>query len=155
MGIPSIKDFYLNVLAESDEKMYIDETCVQDIADISFDRDEDYIRIDFMTTFGKKMSLLTKYSQFKNWFSKIKTKDKGDIYTSFIKDFLKNSEEQESVNEIIDDNGQIMADDPQPNNATNSQVGNSVWDMERIYNFVPRVSRMYMGDMGIGSIVWE
>lgn len=154
MRIPSIKNFYLGVLSESDEKLYIDESCVMDVADISFDKGEDFIRLDFTTSFGKKMSLLTKYSQFRNWFSKIKTKEKGDIYTSFIKDFLKNSEEQKDMNEIIDDNGQIMDDDPQPNNATNSQVGSSVWDMEKIYNFVPRVSRMYMGDLGVGIVTW-
>ncbi len=92
MNIPSVRDFYLNVLAESDEKLFLDEKCVQDVADVSFDKNEDYIKIDFTTTFGKKMCLLAKYSQFRNWFSKIKNKNKNDVYLSFIKDFLSKSE---------------------------------------------------------------
>lgn len=156
MGKISIKDYYLSILAESDEKLYIDESIVSDVADVAFDAKEDYIRIDFSTTFGKKMSLLTKYSQFKNWFSKCKENDE-DIYTSFIKDFIKRSEErkegEEEVNEIIDDSGQIMPDDPMPKNNA-SLAGTSVWDTDKVYQVIPKVSRMYMGDLGIGVIAW-
>jgi hypothetical protein len=161
MGKISIKDYYLGILAESDERLHIDETNVSDVADVAFDSEEDYIRLDFTTTFGKKMSLVTKYSQFKNWFGKCKEDNKEDIYTSFIKDFIRVSNEviddkedsEEEVNEIIDDSGQIMDDNPMPiNNA--SLAGTSVWDTDKVYAIVPRVSRMYMGDLGVGAVSW-
>jgi len=159
MGKISIKNYYLNILAESDDQVYIDESIVLDVADVSFDPKEDYIRLDFTTTFGKKMSLLTKYSHFKNWFSKNKEDSKKDIYTSFIKEFIKCSEEkkeeekEEEVNEIIDDSGQIMGDDIMPiNNA--SLAGTSIWDTDKVYKIIPKISRSFMGDLGIGVISW-
>lgn len=153
-----IKDYYLSLLSENKDFFYIDSDSVGDIVDIDINKKEDYIKIDFKTTYGKSASLITNYSDFKKWYSNNINKF-NDVFKSFISDYLANSKEETQepvVNEIVDDDGNIMSSDDKPNNSTNSMVGSkNTWDLERVYkSSIPRSVRFFGGNYGRGGIVW-
>ena len=149
-----LKDICLIVLInEGEEIVSISPSEISKVIDVNFDKED--IKIDFETTYEKKGSLVVKVSDFKNWIIKSDNKHK-DIFKCFIIDFLMNSTEgDESLNEIIDDNGDIMGDDDMPNNSTNSTVASPRFDLEKIYkSFVPKSIRFHSGDMGVGAVTW-
>jgi hypothetical protein len=64
-----IKDLYLSLLSESaDDFFYLDESTINKVKDISLSKDENYVRIDFSTTYDKNMSVVVNYDDFINWF---------------------------------------------------------------------------------------
>ena len=71
-----IKDLYLSFLNENTKDFfYLDESSVKDVSDVSLSKDDNYIRIDFTTTYGKPMSVAANYDDFVKWYSKNKEKD--------------------------------------------------------------------------------
>ena len=153
-----IKDYYLSFLNENENFFYIDSQSVGNVNDVSINKGEDYIKIDFDTTYGKPASLVAKYSEFKKWFLNNVDKFK-DSYKAFAQEYLNRSQESKQpapVNEIVDDEGNIMSSDDKPNNATNSMVGSkNNWDLEKMYkSSIPKSIRFYSGDLGIGIITW-
>lgn len=155
-----IKDFYLSLLSESQDYFHIDSKSIAKVDDMNFDKAQDYIKIDFETTYGKKGSLVTKYSEFSKWF-KANINKYENPFKTFAEKFLKHSKEvaapaTESVNEIVDDDGSIMSNDDKPNNSTNSMVGSkNTWDLDHVYkSSIPKSQRYYSGYFGIGVVTW-
>lgn len=151
-----IKDFYLEFLNENENFFYIDSQSVGSVKDIKINKKDDNIKIDFNTTYGKPVSLVATYSDFKNWY-KSNIDKYSDVFKAFVKDYIEHSQEQEmSVNEIVDDDGSIMSSDDKPNNATNAMVGSkNTWDLEKLYkSSSPYSSRFYAGSLGRGFITW-
>lgn len=149
-----LKDLCLSVLInEGEEVISISPGEVGKILDVNFDSED--IKLDFETSYGKKLVLVVKTGDFKNWMQSNKGKFK-DVFRYFIIDFLSNSSEgDESLNEIVDDDGNIMADDDMPNNSTNSMVTSPKFDLEKIYKtMIPKGTRFYGGNMGVGYISW-
>ena len=149
-----LKDICLGVLLnEGEDVMSISPGEVSKILDVDFDSDD--VVIKFETSYGKNMDLVIKTDDFKKWVVLNKEKFK-DVFKYFVIDFITKSQEGDSgLNEIVDDAGNIMADDGIPNNATNSMVTSPKFDLEKIYKkFVPKSIRFYSGDMGIGAITW-
>ena len=149
-----LKDLCLGVLInEGEEVVSISPEEVGKILDVNFDSDD--IKFDFETSYGKKLNFIIKTEDFKKWLESNREKFK-DVFKHFIIDFLSNSSEgDESLNEIIDDDGNIMGDDDMPNNSTNSMVTSPKFDLEKIYkSFIPKSIRFYSGDMGIGAVTW-
>jgi hypothetical protein len=149
-----LKDLCLNVLInEGEEVISISPGEVGKILDVNFDSED--IRLEFETSYGKKLMLVVKVSDFKKWMESNREKFK-DVFRYFIIDFLSNSSQgDESLNEIIDDDGNIMADDDMPNNSTNTMVTSPKFDLEKIYKtMVPKGTRFYGGTMGLGFITW-
>jgi len=149
-----LRDLCLEVLLKEGED--IDSIRVEDIdrvLDVDFNSED--IRIEFVTTYNKTMSLIIKNKDFNQWISKNKSKY-NNIFKNFLIDFLSNSTEGgEELNEIVDDNGEIMGDEDMPINATNSLVKSPRFDLEKIYkSFIPKSIRFFSGSMGVGSIVW-
>jgi hypothetical protein len=152
----SIKNFLLESMSEWDtDYNHLSEDTVGGVEYVAFNKDDDYIRIDFSTNFGTKASMLTSYEEFKKWFSALKGVDKPP-YKKFVKDFLKTSSEKEDeLEEVIDDNGNIMGDDAMPPNTTNTMIGTSHWDLDKVYqSAIPKSIRNYNGTMGLGVISW-
>lgn len=154
----NLKDYYLNLLNEDDSHIYADNHIIGSIKDVNFDKGDDYIKIDIQTASGKQINLVTKYSEFKKWFIKNIDKHK-DIFKAFSEEFMKHSKEMqapESVNEIVDDEGNIMASTDKPENATNSHVGlDNTWDLDKVYKSnIPKSMRYYSGYYGTGFIAW-
>ncbi len=149
-----LKDLCLDVLiSEGEEIISISPGEVGKIVDVNFDKED--IKFDFETSYGKPMSLVIKMDDFKNWLKSNRGKFQ-DVFKYFIIDFLtQSSEGDESLNEIVDDNGDIMGDEDMPSNSTNSLVVGPKFDLEKIYkSFVPKSIRFYSGDLGIGAITW-
>ncbi len=151
-----IKNKILKFLNESEDHVHIDPSVVGPISDVKIDKAEDYIRIDFNTTYGKAVSLLTKYGRFKNWYTKFKDKF-ANPFKAYVQAYLEASEEQkqELVGEIVDGDGNLYGDGDIPPNGPGKMVGTSVWDLEKVYRSSNvRPMRSYSGDLGIGIITW-
>ncbi len=150
-----LKDLCLSVLInEGEEVVSISPEEVGKILDVNFDSED--IKFDFETSYGKEMSFVIKTSDFRKWLNNNQGKFKN-VFRHFIIDFLKNSKQSdENLNEIIDDDGNIMADDDMPNNSTNSMVTSPKFDLEKIYkSFMPKGIKYYNGgNFGLGFITW-
>ena len=154
-----IKDLYLSFLSENKEDFfYLDESSIKDINDVSLSKDSNYIKIDFNTTYGKPMSVVTDYDKFMNWYRENKKKGYRPeaMFKKYAEDFISLSSETDPLNEIIDDYGNIMPDTDLPSNANNRMVGDKLkWDLEKVYrSSIPKAIRFYSGDLGIGIITW-
>jgi len=147
-----LKDLCLGVLLNEGEEVFsLSPSEVGSVIDADIIGDD--IKIKFETSYGKPMDLVVKMETFKNWASK---KNVKDVFKHFVIDFIEKSKEgDESLNEIVDDDGNIDLDDSIPNNSTNTMVTSPKFDLEKIYKkFVPKSIRFYSGDMGIGYISW-
>jgi hypothetical protein len=158
-----IKDLYLSFLNENTKDFfYLDESSIRDVDDVSLSKDDNYIRIDFTTTYDKPMSVVANYDDFVKWYSKSEKKGKEapEIFKSYLEKFVNTSSETDpfiaNMNEIVDDNGDIMASTDLPTNANGRMVGDKIrWDLERVYqSAIPKSIRFYSGDLGIGIITW-
>lgn len=158
-----IKDLYLSFLNENKEDFfYLDESSVKGIDDVSLSKDSNYIRIDFNTTYGKPMSVVTDYDKFMEWYGENKKKDDRpeELFKRYVEKFVNVSSETDpflaNMNEIVDDFGNIMPSTDLPSNANNRMVGDKIkWDLERVYqSSIPKSIRFYSGDLGIGIITW-
>jgi hypothetical protein len=158
-----IKDLYLSFLNENKEDFfYLDEGSIKDINDVSLSKDSNYVRIDFNTTYGKPMSVVTDYDKFMEWYKEGKKKDDRpeELFKRYVERFIKLSSETEpffaNMNEIIDDFGAIMPSTDMPSNANNRMVGDKIrWDLEMVYrSSIPKRIRFYSGESGIGIITW-
>ena len=140
-----IKDFYLELLSENKDFFYLDGQSVGKVNDVNINKKDDYIKIDFETTYGKPLNLVTKYGNFKSWYRNNIDKF-SDVFT----------EADSNINEIIDDDGNIMASTDEPANTTNSMVGaNNNWDLEKLYkSSIPKSIRFFSGDLGVGIVSW-
>jgi hypothetical protein len=151
-----LKDLCLSVLiSEGVEIFSLSPEEVGEVTDVHMI--DDNIKIDFDTTYGKQASLTVKVPDYKEWSLNHPGMFRSEnSFKHFIQDFLANSTEgDESLNEIVDDNGNIMPDDGMPSNATNSMVVSPKFDLEKIYkSFVPKSIRFYSGDLGLGIITW-
>lgn len=166
-----IKDLYLSVLSENDSNFfYVDPSTIKSVTDVHYSEQLDYIKIDFNTTYGKPASLVTKFTAFKKWFDQdgkqflqedsLPARLPGSVFLQYAKHFMEHSKEtaqgQNTVGEIIDQDGNIMPSTDTPKNSTNSMVGaNLTWDLEKVYkSSIPKSIRFYSGDLGIGIISW-
>ena len=158
-----IKDLFLCSLNESkDNFLYLDDKSIKEVTNVVISKSDNYVRIDFVTSYDKHMSMVANYDDFMNWYSKNKSKatNPEQIFNIYIQDFVNSSPEintsMADINEIVDDNGDIMPSTDLPSNATNSMVGDKIkWDLERVYqSFKPKSIRYYPGSSGVVGIVW-
>lgn len=158
-----IKDLYLSLLSENaDDFFYLDESTINKVKDISLSKEDNYVKIDFSTTYDKNMSVVVNYDDFVNWYSKNKNSgaEPEDVFKKYLEKFVNVSKETEpfmaNMNEIVDDNGDIMDSTDLPSNSTGRMVGDKIrWDLERVYqSSIPKSIRFYSGDLGIGIITW-
>ena len=152
---PDIKNRALRFLNESEGHIHMDSSVIGTVRDVRIDPNEDYIRIDFQTTYGQEASILTKYGQFKKWFSKHKD-EFANVFRAYVAAYLDASKEQpEAMEEIVDGDGNLYGDSDLPSNGTGKMVGQSVWDLEKVYaSGNVRGNKKYTGDLGIGIITW-
>ena len=91
-----IKDYYLDFLNENENFFYVDNQSVGDVKDVSISKKDDYVKIDFETTYGKPASLVAKYSEFKKWYFNNVDKFK-DVFQAFVAEYLNKSKEEEQI----------------------------------------------------------
>lgn len=154
----SLKSIFSKLLFENHGYHHLDKDSVCEIMDVSFDKNEDFIRIDFNTQQGVPSSLLTKYCRFKDWFER-KGGNANPLFKEYIKEFIEcssvlNNSDESALEEIVDGDGNLYGDSDLPSNGPNKMVGTSTWDLEKVYKTLPRNIRQYSGDLGIGIITW-
>lgn len=154
------KDLYLSILSENENFLYVDSDTISEILDVNISKSENYVKIDFLTSYGKKGQLVVKYTKFLEWYME-HINEFPDVFKSFAKEYMAHSKqtpelEEEPVTEIVDEEGNLISNDDKPNNATNTMVGSkNTWDLERLYkSTIPKSIRFYSGDLGIGIITW-
>lgn len=126
---------------------------ISNINSVSSSKKDNFFKIEMNMRDGSKPVLTTEYSQYCKWLKKNK-KSYKDIFGDFVKDFFSNSQEN-GMNEIIDKDGNIYSDDDLSNNATNSQIGSSKFDTNKVVQqSVPIRSKVYNGYYGVGIITW-
>ena len=156
-----IKDFYLSALNENEEDFfYLDKDSVKEVLDVITNREENYIKISFDTTYGKKVDLVCDYDKFVSWYKKNKNTNPQEVFKNFLIDFISTSKEVDSsvenVNEIVDDNGDIMPSTDLPSNSTNTMVGTTLkWDLDKVYKSIkPRSMKYFNSGYGLSLITW-
>lgn len=161
-----IKDFYLSLLSEGkDDFYYLDKNSINNINDVNYSKEHNYIRIDFTTTFGKQMSVVSNYDDFLRWFSDKKQNSwlgpkNIHAFKEYVSQFVADSKEIDpflpTMNEIVDDNGNIMPSTDLPNNSTQRMVGDKIkWDIDKVYKAsTPKGIRYFSGNIGLGIVVW-
>jgi hypothetical protein len=151
----NIKNFILESENDKNENfIYIDNDVIDNISNVEFNKEDNYIKLNFFTTYGKELCLVVFLDSFLKWF---KDKEKnGDVFKDYIIDFFQNSQETKNLNEIIDDTNEIMPDDDLPSNSSNRMVGtNQNMDLEKIFKrSMPKSVRNYSGNLGLGTVVW-
>ena len=157
----SIKNFLLESESDRDENfVYINGDTISRILDVDFDAADNYIKIEFVTTYKKKYFFVGKLTDFKNWLSAYaKTKEpQHKLFKDYLKKFFNSSKEIEvkQLDEIIDDTNEIMPDQDIPSNATNRMVGaDQTMDLEKVFKrSMPKSVRNYSGNLGLGTVVW-
>lgn len=136
---------------------YLAPDIVGSVASANMDMNKDVFTIDFITTDGRNMKLKVKNNSVNNWMDKSDCENSGMV--DFVKDFISSSkpeEEMESgtLEEIVDEYGDIMGNDDMPNNSNNSMVGNSKFGSEKAIKQTIAKSKRYYGDLGLGVITW-
>lgn len=156
----SVKTLFLESESDKDSGFaYLKDDVIGKVNDVDYSAADDYVKIDFSTTYNKDFSIVTKFTDFKKWFKPYmqKHKESPNVFYDYLKDYLKASTPQEeSLTEIIDDTLDIMDDTDAPSNATNKFVGlNQTMDLEKIFKrSMPKSIRNYSGNLGLGTVVW-
>ena len=157
----SIKNFLLESESERDDNFtYIKGNTIERVYDVDFNSKENYIKIDFSTTYKKRYSFVAKLTDFKKWLNGyLKGRDKSPgLFHDYLVNFFDSSEETptEQLDEIIDDTNEIMPDQDISANATGRMVGDKqTMDLEKIFKkSMPKSVRNYSGNLGLGTVVW-
>lgn len=142
---------------EGEPFFYLAPDMINKVTDANMDMGRDVFIIKFVTTDGRDMGLTVKNDSVNNWLESEIGDNDGML--EFLKQFLEKSTsednmEQENLDEIVDEYGDIMPDDDLPNNSTNSMVGSSKFGSDKaIKQTIPK-SKRYYGDLGLGVITW-
>lgn len=154
LDMGKLKNIITKTLLESTGYFHIDADSIGEVTDVDINKNEDAIVIFFKTNDGTKASLLSKFCRFRDWFER-SGHDMDNPFASYLKEFVETSDlKEESLEEIVDGDGNFYGDDDQPSNGTNKMVGTSVWDLDKVYNSLPKRSKNLSGDLGIGIITW-
>lgn len=150
-----IRDSIIKMLNENKEPFfYLAPDIVGSINNANLNAKNNSFRIDFDTKDGRSLSLTVPFKTFSSWSNDNRYSDARNFVVTFIKQSSPLEDNDERLDEIIDEFGNIMGDDDEPNNATNSMIGKSKFDSERaIKQTVPK-SKRYYGDLGLGIITW-
>ena len=156
----SIKNFLLESVSEKDDNfIHIKGDTIAKVLDVDFDNKDDYVKIDFLTTYKKKYSFVAKFTDFKKWLTiNIKKGENSSLFKKYLSDYFDSAKEVDikQINEIIDDTNEIMPDQDISSNATGRMVGTGhTMDLEKIFkrSMTPSV-RNYSGNLGLGTVVW-
>lgn len=151
-----IKDVVIKVLSENDKSFfYLAPEVVGSINNANLDYDKNILVIDFNTTNGKNMALKTPYNCFQKW-EETNNNEPGDVL-KFLIDFISNSKEVENnydLNEIVDEFGDIMADEDEPSNKNFGGVGRSKFDSNKTAKQTLAKQKRFYSDYGLGTITW-
>ncbi len=151
-----------NILFESfhdrnESFYYLAPDIVGSVSNANMDIEKNIFVIDFNTTDGRLLNLKVKNDCFNNWLNQEECENSGVV--DFVKHFISNSKsedelEADTLEEIVDEYGDIMNNDDMPNNSNNSMVGKSKFGSEKAIKQTIAKSKRYYGDLGLGVVTW-
>lgn len=107
-----------------------------------------YLKILFKNSSGQKMCLYVPKDVFQKWLSSHKG---GNVLSSFMSDFFSNNNQ---VNEIVDEFGDLIGDKDMGNNSTNTMVGKSKFGSDKAIRQSIAKVKSYDANLGRGMITW-
>jgi len=128
---------------------------IKEIKSAKSHKDKGFITMEIITNDDENVIFIAEYGKFCEWL-----KENKDSYNNLFEDFVneffeKSTENSEELSEVIDKYGNIFPDDDKPSNATNKEIGSSVFDLDKaIQQGIPKSYKNYSGYYGTGSIVW-
>ncbi len=136
---------------------YLAPDIVGSVASANMDIDKNIFVIDFVTTDGRGMNLKVKNDCINSWMNNSENQNSKII--DFVKDFIHTSKSEDELNqdtldEIVDEYGDIMSNDDMPNNSNDSMVGKSKFGSEKAIKQTIAKSKRYYGDLGLGVVTW-
>lgn len=136
---------------------YLAPDIVGSVANANMDIDKNIFVIDFVTTDGRGMNLKVKNDCINSWMNNSENQNSKII--DFVKDFIHTSKSEDELNqdtldEIVDEYGDIMSNDDMPNNSNDSMVGKSKFGSEKAIKQTIAKSKRYYGDLGLGVVTW-
>jgi hypothetical protein len=153
-----IRNLLFESFRDRDESFYyLAPDIIGSVANANMDMNRDLFIVDFNTTDGRELKLTVKNKCFNSWVDKEESQNSGVI--DFVKHFISTSTpeeemEQEQLEEIVDEYGDIMNSDDMPNNSSNSMIGKSKFGSEKAIKQTIAKSKRYYGDLGLGVITW-
>lgn len=166
----SIKKFVIDLIKEDcgcqDKKeamFYLAPDTIGSINNAHLDKKANSFSTDFSTTDGRNMKFHTKGETFFKWAGENDINKDGsqdDMIKNFLVAFLTNSEQQDQrqydqpLEEIVDDMGNLIGNNDQPNNSSFNMIGTSHLDTDKaVTQSVPKSKRFY-SSYGTGYISW-
>ena len=136
---------------------YLAPDIVGSVSNANMDMNKNIFVIDFNTTDGRVLNLKVKNDCFNNWLNQEECENSGVV--DFVKHFISNSKsedelETDTLEEIVDEYGDIMNSDDMPNNSNNSMMGKSKFGSEKAIKQTIAKSKRYYGDLGLGVVTW-
>ena len=113
-----------------------------------------FLKIKFNNSTGNELNLYVPVSSFTNWYNT--SKPTGNVMNKFVKEFIQSPDvnDESVINEIVDEFGDIIGDEDEPNNSTNSMVGSSKFGSDKaIRQSVAKIST-YDNNLGRGMVTW-
>jgi hypothetical protein len=114
---------------------------------------DDSMMIDFSIKDGRKAKLVCPIKGFRDFESECE--DKSEVLKKFLVSFFSNSSPvEDTIDEIIDEEGDIIGDKDIPNNSTNRMVGKSKFGTDRAIKQMVAPINKFQGPFGLGFVVW-
>ena len=150
----NVKNRIINMLKENDESFfYVAPDIVGSVASANLDLGKNTFTTNFDTTDGRNLGLIVPAKTFQDWDEENDGNVK-DFVLSFIKVSKPLEDDDEMLDEIVDEYGNLMGDEEEPANKNFVHVGKSKFSTDRaIKQTIPK-SKRYYGDLGIGVITW-
>ena len=153
-----LRDRIRKIILESAESMEIDVQQEPQI-DLSNVVSSDlvhkkYLKVIFKNSAGQNFCLYIPVSSFSSWYDS--SRPSGNVLHKFVNEFVQQPavEDESLMNEIVDEFGDLIGDEDEPNNSTNSMVGKSKFGTDKaIRQTIPRM-KSYDSNLGRGIVTW-
>ncbi len=128
---------------------------IQEITKAKSSKKDNFIKLEIKKKDGSKANVIFEYKMYCEWLKEHKD-SYNDVFKDFINEFFEKSKtEEKELSEIIDKYGSIYPDDDLPSNATNTGIGSSHFDTDKVVSQSKSRSFQYMnGPYGYGFITW-
>ena len=151
-----LRDRIRKIIQESNEEISVEEEPTIDVSNVvSSDLVHNkFLKVIFKNSLGQNLCLHIPVSSFTTWYDS--SKPSGNVLQKFVNEFISYpSVEDESVmNEIVNEFGDLIGDEDEPNNSTNTMVGKSKFGTDKaIRQTVPKI-KTYDANLGHGIVTW-
>lgn len=113
-----------------------------------------FLKVVFKNSSGQNLCLHIPVASFSTWYDS--SKPSGNVLHKFVNEFISNPavEDEAVMNEIVNEFGDLIGDEDEPNNSTNTMVGKSKFGTDKaIRQTIPKI-KTYDANLGHGIVTW-